>query len=72
LREGGAEALADAALGYMSEGPEVRRTADRLQEALVGRVIESVEFRRKSGGLARSRRPAVGDGADRHRASAPR
>jgi formamidopyrimidine-DNA glycosylase len=39
----------------MSEGPEVRRTADRLQEALVGRVIESVEFRRKSGGLS----PAV-------------
>ena len=39
----------------MSEGPEVRRTADRLQEALAGRVIESVEFRRKSGGLS----PAV-------------
>ena len=38
----------------MSEGPEVRRTADRLQEALVGRVIEHVELRRKSGGLSRA------------------
>ena len=38
----------------MSEGPEVRRTADRLQEALVGRVVESVELRRKRGGLSRA------------------
>jgi endonuclease-8 len=35
----------------MSEGPEVRRTADRLAEALCGKPIEAVEFRRKSGGL---------------------
>lgn len=39
----------------MSEGPEVRRTADRLQEALVGRIVDGVEYRRKSGGLS----PAV-------------
>ena len=36
----------------MSEGPEVRRTADRLEEALVGKVVEAVEYRRRSGGLA--------------------
>jgi endonuclease-8 len=35
----------------MSEGPEVRRAADRLEEALVGKPIEAVEYRRKSGGL---------------------
>lgn len=33
----------------MSEGPEVRRTADRLAEALQGRTIEAVEFRRRVG-----------------------
>ena len=32
----------------MSEGPEVRRTADRLAEALVGRRIERVELRRRT------------------------
>lgn len=35
----------------MSEGPEVRRTADRLEAALRGLPIEAVEYRRKSGGL---------------------
>lgn len=32
----------------MSEGPEVRRTADRITEALLGRTIEAVEFRKRS------------------------
>jgi endonuclease-8 len=31
----------------MSEGPEVRRTADRLEEALAGRLIDRVELRRR-------------------------
>jgi endonuclease-8 len=31
----------------MSEGPEVRRTADRLEAALSGRVLEAVELRRR-------------------------
>ncbi len=31
----------------MSEGPEVRRTADRLADVLVGRTIEHVELRRR-------------------------
>lgn len=31
----------------MSEGPEVRRTADRLAEVLVGKRIERVELRRR-------------------------
>jgi endonuclease-8 len=35
----------------VSEGPEVRRAADRLEAALVGKAIEAVEYRRKSGGL---------------------
>ena len=33
----------------MSEGPEVRRTADRLEEALAGRVIEAAELRTRAG-----------------------
>jgi len=43
----------------VSEGPEVRRTADRLQEALAGRVIEGVEFRRRSGGLSTAVEPRI-------------
>jgi endonuclease VIII len=34
----------------MSEGPEVRRTADRIAEALLGRTIEAVELRKRSAG----------------------
>lgn len=34
----------------MSEGPEVRRTADRIAEVLVGRTIEAVELRKRSSG----------------------
>jgi endonuclease VIII len=34
----------------MSEGPEVRRTADRIAEALLGRTIETVELRKRGGG----------------------
>lgn len=44
-------AAAALACSDVSEGPEVRRTADRLGEALAGRVIDRVEFRRRSGGL---------------------
>jgi endonuclease-8 len=32
----------------MSEGPEVRRTADRLAEVLLGKTIEQIELRRKT------------------------
>jgi endonuclease-8 len=32
----------------VSEGPEVRRTADRIAEALLGRTIEVVELRKRS------------------------
>jgi formamidopyrimidine-DNA glycosylase len=35
--------------GFVSEGPEVRRTAERLAEALAGQVTESVELRTRSG-----------------------
>src|SRR5688572_252020 len=35
-----------APLPAMSEGPEVRRTADRLAEALLGRRVEAFESRR--------------------------
>jgi endonuclease-8 len=35
----------------VSEGPEVRRTADRIAEVLVGRTIEAVEFRKRRSGL---------------------
>jgi formamidopyrimidine-DNA glycosylase len=32
----------------MSEGPEVRRTADRIAEVLLGRKIEAVELRKRA------------------------
>lgn len=32
----------------MSEGPEVRRTADRIAEVLVGRTIEAVDLRKRA------------------------
>lgn len=32
----------------MSEGPEVRRTADRIAEVLVGRTIEAIELRKRT------------------------
>ena len=32
----------------MSEGPEVRRTADRIAEVLVGRTVEHVELRKRT------------------------
>lgn len=34
----------------MSEGPEVRRTADRIAEVLVGRTVEHVELRKRTSG----------------------
>lgn len=34
----------------MSEGPEVRRTADRIAEVLLGRTIERVELRKRTAG----------------------
>lgn len=34
----------------MSEGPEVRRTADRIAEVLVGRTIAAVELRKRAHG----------------------
>ena len=34
----------------VSEGPEVRRTADRIAEVLVGRTIERVELRKRTNG----------------------
>jgi endonuclease-8 len=34
----------------VSEGPEVRRTADRIAEVLVGRTIETVELRKRRSG----------------------
>lgn len=34
----------------MSEGPEVRRTADRIAEVLLGRTVERVELRKRTSG----------------------